>query len=118
MAEPDPDDIVDRPLIPTPPPHFGGPIPDGPLRPASAYYAWAEAAESLEHHTCTLDPSDVALPLRFIGHDGQPIVVWSDRPGCLITRMRARGAEIDCYSTLGKYVSALRCPDTIEGMPW
>jgi len=59
--------------------------------PALAYYELVDAQEAVDYsHTCR--PTSFTSCLEFTDlEDHRPILVWSDRGGCLIMEMARRG---------------------------
>lgn len=112
---------MDSPDPHTPPSPWQGPIPTTASSPAQAHYAWVDAVEAMEneHHHVTHPVVHPPIALRFNGADKRRIIVWSDQPACLAGEMRDRGCVCDGQApVVGEWVDRVRCPTTIEEMPW
>lgn len=89
---------------------------------ATAYWALEEALVEIEHphhKVCGRDREPTAH--RFYHPvDQRVVIVWSDKPHCLIVEMEARGCHYDGVSSynwarLGK---RFLCPPNPKEMPW
>lgn len=101
---------------------------DRPSAPAAAWYVAIDAIEAVDNDehdhgdACTYVLTH-PLGIGFthpddIGAARPPIIVWSARPQCVIVEMRRRGCIFTGLPSLAYSTESVRCPRTLEGMPW